>query len=354
MVVDHFSVFAAGEVTTYEMTSAVDPEEGGTVTLDPAQDTYAEEMPVTLTAEPATGYEFVEWTGDVGDEDATSSEITLTMDAAKSVTATFAEIEEYVLTVSIDGDVGGTVTIEPDQSVYYYGEDVTVTAEPGDGYEFAGWTGDVQSNVPSVTFTMYYDVNITAAFTATPVEQYQLYIYWEPEEAAEITVEPDQEYYDEGTEVTVTVTPSRGYDFVEWAGDVAGTGRSVTVTMNSDIELTAVFEEVEVPSYRLEVEVNPTAAGRVTLSLDLVEYEEGGSTVLTALPEEGYEFDGWTGDVESMENPVTVTLYSDMTIRALFKAVDGGATTAPCGAVGMLFLPLTLGGVIGMRHLRRR
>ena len=354
VVVDHFSVFAAGEVTTYDVSAAVDPENAGIVTLDPPQDTYADGMPVTLTAEPATGYEFVEWTGDVGDEDATSSEITLAVDAAKSVTAVFAEVEQYTLAVAVDGEEGGSVTVEPDLDAYYYGTEVTLTAEPIEGYEFAGWTGDVQSDEPSITFAMYYGVNVTATFTEIPAEQYQLYIYWEPEEAAEITVVPDQDYYDEGTEVTVTITPSRGYDFLEWTGDVAGTGRSVTVTMNSDVELTALFEEVEVPSYRLAVEVNPTSAGRVTLSLDLVEYEEGGSTTLTAIPDEGYEFDGWTGDIESMENPVTVTLYSDMTVRALFKAVDGGATRAPCGAVGMLFLPLTLGGLIGMRYFRRR
>jgi surface protein len=47
--------------------------------------------------------------------------------------------------------------------------------------------------------------------------------------------------YDEGTNVTVTATPSEGYEFIGWEGSDETSGE-LTVTLNSDISLTAIFE----------------------------------------------------------------------------------------------------------------
>lgn len=47
--------------------------------------------------------------------------------------------------------------------------------------------------------------------------------------------------YDEGTNVTVTATPSEGYVFVGWEGSDE-TSAELTITLNSDVSLTAIFE----------------------------------------------------------------------------------------------------------------
>ena len=47
--------------------------------------------------------------------------------------------------------------------------------------------------------------------------------------------------YDEGTDVTVTATPSEGYEFVGWEG-LDETSAELTITLNSDVSLTAIFE----------------------------------------------------------------------------------------------------------------
>ena len=47
-VVDSFSDYLPGEVTTYTLTTAVDPEGTGTVGVDPIQDVYSEGMDVEL------------------------------------------------------------------------------------------------------------------------------------------------------------------------------------------------------------------------------------------------------------------------------------------------------------------
>jgi hypothetical protein len=62
----------------------VSPTGGGSVS--PSGGTYDEGTDVILTAIPASGYIFDHWSGDVSGND---TSVTITMDANKSVIATF-------------------------------------------------------------------------------------------------------------------------------------------------------------------------------------------------------------------------------------------------------------------------
>ena len=55
------------------------------------------------------------------------------------------------------------------------------------------------------------------------------------------TVSPDGGTFDDGTDVTLTATPSEGYVFKEWTGDLTSTENPVSVSMNSDMNITLVF-----------------------------------------------------------------------------------------------------------------
>jgi surface protein len=48
--------------------------------------------------------------------------------------------------------------------------------------------------------------------------------------------------YDEGTVVTMEGIPSNGYSFVEWTGGIQSTDNPVAITMDSDMNITGVFE----------------------------------------------------------------------------------------------------------------
>src|SRR5207247_10169199 len=75
----------------------------GTVAKSPNQATYTHGTVVQLTATPAAGWHFVSWSGDAS---GTANPLSVTMDADKSITATFA-INTYTLSVSVVG--GGRV-----------------------------------------------------------------------------------------------------------------------------------------------------------------------------------------------------------------------------------------------------
>jgi len=269
---------------------------------------------VTLTATPASGYKFVRWDGDVTGTNPTA---TVTMNANKAVTAVFAAINQYTLNVQVSPAAGGTVTKSPDQSSYTEGSTVTLTATAAAGYVFSSWSGDVTGTTNPVTVTMNSNKTIIANFTQVPT--YTLTVTIVPAAGGTVTKSPDQTSYSSGATVTLTATPAAGYKFVNWAGDVSGTTNPVTVTMDANKAVTAVFAAIN--QYTLNVQVSPAAGGTVTKSPDQSSYTEGSTVTLTATAAAGYVFSSWSGDVTGTTNPVTVTMNSNKTIIANFTQV---------------------------------
>ena len=64
------------------------------------------------------------------------------------------------------------------------------------------------------------------------------------------TVSTEGGTYDEGTEVTITVNANDGYRFTGWEGNDS-TNESLTVTLNSNQTLQALFELI--PIYSLSI-----------------------------------------------------------------------------------------------------
>ena len=57
------------------------------------------------------------------------------------------------------------------------------------------------------------------------------------------------------------------------------------------------------------------------------EYTQGKRAVLTAVPDTGYEFDGWydnKGELAASGTKYTITVKEDITLTAKFKPIDGG------------------------------
>lgn len=71
--------------------------------------------------------------------------------------------------------------------------------------------------------------------------QHELYTSIDPPEGGSTTLATAGGIYDEGTEVTVNAKPAEGYKFDNWSGDIFGTSKTKTVTMNSDMNVTANF-----------------------------------------------------------------------------------------------------------------
>lgn len=59
----------------------------------------------------------------------------------------------------------GSVTLDPMQTTYARGTEVTATAIPDNGYEFRGWSGSYSGTSPTVTWPVYFPYDVKASFT---------------------------------------------------------------------------------------------------------------------------------------------------------------------------------------------
>jgi len=133
----------------------------GGVIISPSGGTYDENTVVTLEAVPVTGWEFIAWSGDLT---GSTNPTTITMDAAKTVTATFQQIPptQYILTVNTTGE--GFVKVDPPDTTFILGTVVTLTPIPDDGWIFSGWSGDLTGAADPGSITMDADQTVTATF----------------------------------------------------------------------------------------------------------------------------------------------------------------------------------------------
>jgi uncharacterized delta-60 repeat protein len=215
----------------------INATEGGTT--DPAPDVYNYYSGTDVTIEPIAdnGYEFSRWTGDVPEGHETDNPITITMDSDKSINANF--IRQYTLTIS--AGAGGTTDPSPDNYTYDSGTRVSITAIPGDGCRFSGWTGDVLSgheNDNPLAVTMDSNKSVTAHF----IRQHTLTIDADP--GGTTNPSPGSYEHDTGTNVSVTANADSGYKFNGWRGDVPSgheNDNPLTITMDSDKSITASF-----------------------------------------------------------------------------------------------------------------
>jgi len=67
-----------------------------------------------------------------------------------------------------------------------------------------------------------------------------------PKDSGTITKSPDKTSYSPNEEVTLTATPAKGYKFKQWQGDASGSEATITIKMNGNQNVTAVFEKEKI------------------------------------------------------------------------------------------------------------
>jgi YD repeat-containing protein len=107
----------------------------------------------------------------------------------------------------------------------------------------------------------------------------------------------------ENTSVTLTATPDVGSSFAGWSGDCNVNGM---VTINAAKSCTATFDTTPLQQFTLNVTAIGTGSGIVTSNPPGIscgsdcseDYNDGTNVALTAAPDPGSTFDGWSGDCD--------------------------------------------------------
>ena len=295
--------------TTHDLTMAVSPGGGGTTTPAVGVHSYGEGTVVPLSATPAAGYVFDHWSGDVT---GSANPTTVTMSAAKAVTAVFT-VQTHDLTMAVSPGGGGTTT--PAVGVHSYGEGTVVplSATPAAGYVFDHWSGDVTGSANPTTVTMSAAKAVTAQFVKTYTLTYI--------EGTGGTITGDKtQTVDSGADGTlVTAVANAGYRFDKWSDDVT-TATRTDLNVTADKTVTAQFVKTYTLTY---IEgTGGTITGDKTQTVD----SGADGTLVTAVANAGYRFDKWSDDVTTATRTDT-DVTADLSVTATF-AIDTHAVSA--------------------------
>jgi uncharacterized repeat protein (TIGR02543 family) len=303
---------------------------GGTVSRNRDAPSYTHGTEVTVTAAPAEGYTFTNWSGATT---STNAEVRVTMNANLTLTANFLQIpsNHHTLVTQMTPDNGGIIHINNVLSTgittHDHGVSVNISATADPGFRFINWTmtsGTAtfgNANSESTTITLTSNMIIRANFMPT----YILTIDPNPEAGGTVTPASGQNY-DANTPVSITATAASGYRFVNWTV-TSGTAtfgnadsENTTVTLTSNTIIRANFMQM----YILTIDQNPIVGGTFTPASGQ-SHDANTAVSITAAAASGYRFVNWevTSGTATFANAssanTTVTLSSNTTIRANFQ-----------------------------------
>ena len=318
---------------------------------------------ITLTATPNAHYHFSKWSD--GNTDNPRSYV-VTNDV--TLTAEFAiDTHNIVVNGSENGIVTGVGT-------YNYGDTVTLSITPNEGYKFVRWSDGKTDNPRTIIVTeditlgvelelLTYIVSVschethgtvsgsgtykhgeTIVITATANDGFKFAQWNDGDINAQRTLVVTSDIiliatfeeiqckltlvsndptmgsvfgegtYKYGTEVSINAVANTGYQFTQWSDNNTAAQRTLTIT--TDMLLTAYFQPIK---YIITATANDETLGMVYGG---GEYPYNTSISLMAVPNEGAEFITWTNGM--IDNPYIFNVVENVTIQAIFKVISSG------------------------------
>jgi len=286
------------------------------------------------------------------DQNATSGNITITVNAP----VTYFQLD---VNVTPEEGTGGIVTSNTEDiscpgqcsASYEAGANVTLTAEPSEGFTFTGWGGDCSEcgTSETCTITMDADKTCSAVFEEIPNQ---------PPVIDSFVVEPSsgtapldvavicQATDPDGSIESYEFNPGDGSDPLtsedgtfSYTYDTPGSyNATCTAYDNDEASVTSdpvtVTVTAPVTYYNLEVQVTPAdgTGGIVTSNTEDIScpdncshnYEAGANVTITAEPAEGFTFSGWGGACEpcGTNSQCTITMDANKTCSAVFEEIQ--------------------------------
>ena len=291
----------------YEVNVSIVPVGAGTIE---GNGTHLHGDNVTLEVSPnsSAGYSFANWGGSmVSGENPLSFQISSDM----NLTANFS-LNEYLLSVA--AGTGGSTS----ESVRVtHGTLAPINATPANGYVFAGWNGNgiTDPSSSSTTVSMTQDRNISAMFS--PI-QYSI------TSTAGIggSVNDINGTYPYDSNLSITASPSTGYTFSNWiqsGNGILNTSLADTVlNVDNNQSIHANFTPLN-----YELHVTSSTGGSVSTLPTGINQPFDSFVSITATPDNGFYFTGWTGDNigDLNSTSTTIRISGDHSIHANFAEI---------------------------------
>lgn len=308
--------------STTPVTYTLSTNVNGSGSVNPSSGTYNEGTVVTLTATPASGWQFDSWSGDAS---GTGTTTTVTMNSNLSVTANFSEIPTG----------GSEITIQENETGFCAVDGAVES-------EHSGYTGSGYANTDNASgYGIDYAVNAGSSGTYTIEIRYAA------------TSDRPANLIQNGSVVASNINlPSTG----AWTTWNAITTTAYLSAGESSLRLEATSSDglpnvdylyisgsdISVAdcgssggnTYSLSTNVSPSGSGYISLSPSGGIYDEGTVVTITAIANTDYEFSSWSGDASGSSSTTTVTMNSDLSVTANFSYTGGGSGNVDFSLIG--------------------
>lgn len=299
--------FSMNQIT---VSTSSNPPTGGSTT---GSGTYAIGNQVTVTASPAIGYDFVNWTQN-GNVVSTTASYVFTAAGSVNLVANFV-VQQFTISTTSNPTAGGSTS---GGGVFSYNASVTVTAVASSGWDFTGWfeNGSMVSGSNSYSFNALENRNLEAQF----LQQIQIYSVTVSANPVQAGVVSGGGSATAGSQVTVQAAANTAWKFINWTenGSMVSTDPIYTFTISGNRVLVANFVEI----LTVTTVVNPANAGYVTGDGEFV---FGTTVTLQAIANPGFKFYSWTenGNVVSTNAVYTFSATVNRTLVANFLSTVG-------------------------------
>ena len=220
----------------------------------------------------------------------------------------------FNITTSVQPSNGGSIIITPPSGPVVEGTSVSFNASPKGDYVFTGWSGSLSGTENPKTVTVTSDLNVIANFE---LKTYPLTVSIEGEGVVNERVISTKTEFGSGTVVELAATPSIGWSFDHWEGDLSGSDNPARITVSGARSVKAVFTKNKY-SYNIKI-IGPGVVDEYLIPKTKADFEYGTEILLKAIPSQGAVFKGWLGDVSGTETEQTVNIEQALDITAVFN-----------------------------------
>jgi uncharacterized protein (TIGR02145 family) len=276
---------------------------------------YSYETQLKLSAIPAPGWEFIEWSGDMY---STENPFIVNVEEDIQLTAKFSR-RKFELSIQIEGEGGVIEEVLIPQGQFEFQTNLKLTAVAKDNWVFSKWGGDLSGNTNPLELILIKDYNISAEF----VELFDL--------NADILGEGTVEFeliegiksgnkFSKGSKIRVKAIPDINWHFQYWGENEDNSENEIIIELFDDTLIKANFLE------EFSLSVDKDNGGSYELSVEngnpQIPLLDGNVIRLTANYEDNYLFYGWGGDVTSENKTISLTVQKDISLNLIQRDID--------------------------------
>jgi len=223
--------------------------------------------------------------------------------------------------VQVNSGEGGSVSVSSGN--YPEGSALSIQAVPLADYNFSSWSGSLSSTANPLEVTLTQNLQLQANFVK---KQFELNVSVTGEGSVDQKLINSGKSYEIGSQVELSATPASGWEFEQWTGAIESSENPVTIDLTEAKEITAIF-------IRKQYNLNLTITGEGTVNEQVIsqpsQYDFETEVRLTAVAAADWEFESWTGDINSGENPIEISFDKEYQLSANFQLKDSDLDGVP-------------------------